>query len=95
MILEALVTTLDAGGAMHLAPMGPHVDPAEGKGGKIAGVEPVIGGASLRDVHKNAAEQPCRARDRGGVSQNGGAVVGRICQRMKRKFVQCQQMIDR
>src|SRR4051812_3002543 len=26
MILEGLVTTLDAGGAMHLAPMGPAVD---------------------------------------------------------------------
>jgi hypothetical protein len=26
LILEGLVTTLDAGGAMHVAPMGPHVD---------------------------------------------------------------------
>jgi hypothetical protein len=29
MILEALVTTLDADGSMHLAPMGPHLDPAD------------------------------------------------------------------
>jgi hypothetical protein len=27
LVLEGLVTTLDAGGSMHLAPMGPHVEP--------------------------------------------------------------------
>lgn len=26
LVLEGLITTLDAGGAMHLAPMGPHID---------------------------------------------------------------------
>src|SRR5436309_2245323 len=29
LVLEALVTTLDADGAMHPAPMGPHLDPAD------------------------------------------------------------------
>lgn len=36
MILEGLVTTIDAAGAMHVAAMGPRVDPGEAAAGRVA-----------------------------------------------------------